>query len=66
MIIIGGVGTIVGPLIGTIVYVVLETLAAAYTQHWMIMLGPVILVVALFAHRGLYGSFLDWLERKGY
>ena len=65
MIIIGGVGTIVGPLIGTIVYVVLETLAAAYTQHWMIMLGPVILVVAL-AHRGLYGSFLDWLERKGY
>jgi len=63
MIIIGGVGTIVGPLIGTIVYVVLETLAAAYTQHWMIMLGPVILVVALFAHRGLYGSFLDWLER---
>jgi branched-chain amino acid transport system permease protein len=65
MIIIGGVGTIVGPLVGAIVYVALETVVAAYTQHWMVILGPIILLVALFAHRGLYGSLLSWQESRG-
>jgi branched-chain amino acid transport system permease protein len=65
IIIIGGVGTIMGPLIGAIVYVILETVVASYTQHWMIVLGPVILLVALFAQRGLYGSFVALEERAG-
>jgi len=63
MIILGGVATIVGPLVGAIVYVILETIIAAYTQHWMVVLGPVILLVALFARRGIYGSFLAWERR---
>jgi len=65
MIILGGVTTIVGPLIGAIVYVILETVISGYTQHWMIVLGPVILLVALLAKRGLYGFFLAWEKRMG-
>ena len=65
MIILGGVATIVGPLIGAIVYVILETIIANYTQHWMIVLGPTILLIALFAKRGIYGSFLAWDRRMG-
>jgi branched-chain amino acid transport system permease protein len=64
MIILGGVATIIGPLLGAIVYVILETVLAAYTQHWMVVLGPVILLVALFAKRGLYGFFLTWERRR--
>jgi len=60
IIIIGGAGTIMGPLIGATAYVILETVVAAYTQHWMIVLGPVILLVALFARRGLYGLLAAW------
>jgi branched-chain amino acid transport system permease protein len=45
------------------VYVILETAIAGYTQHWMIVLGPIILLVALFAKRGIYGSFLAWQRR---
>ena len=63
MIILGGVATIIGPLVGAIVYVILETALSAYTQHWMVVLGPIILLVALFAKRGLYGFFLDWERR---
>jgi branched-chain amino acid transport system permease protein len=66
IIIIGGVGTIMGPLVGAIIYVILETVIAAYTQHWMIVLGPIILLVALFARRGVYGSFLAWEKRPGF
>jgi branched-chain amino acid transport system permease protein len=62
IIIIGGIGTIMGPLVGAIAYIILETVIAAYTQHWMVILGPVILMVALFARRGLYGSFVSWQE----
>ena len=32
-------------------------------EHWMIVLGPVILLIALLAKRGLYGYFLAWEER---
>jgi branched-chain amino acid transport system permease protein len=63
IIILGGVATIIGPLLGAIAYVLLETLIAAYTQHWMIVLGPLILLVALFARRGLYGIVLAWERR---
>jgi len=66
IIIIGGMGTIVGPLVGAIIYVILETVIAAYTQHWMIVLGPIILLVALFARRGVYGSFVAWEKRSGF
>jgi branched-chain amino acid transport system permease protein len=59
MVILGGVATIVGPMLGAILYVLLETVLAAYTQHWMVVLGPIILLVALLAKRGLYGSVLN-------
>jgi branched-chain amino acid transport system permease protein len=51
-------------LVGAIIYVVLETVIAAYTQHWMIVLGPIIVFVALFAQRGMYGSFIAWEKRS--
>jgi branched-chain amino acid transport system permease protein len=66
MIILGGVATIIGPLVGAVVYVILETVLASYTQHWMVVLGPVILLVALFARRGVYGSFLAWQKTLDY
>ncbi len=60
MIILGGIATVIGPLVGAIVYVILETVLAAYSQHWMVVLGPIIVLAALFAKRGLYGFLLIW------
>ena len=58
MVILGGIATIMGPLVGAAVYVILETVLSAYTQHWMVILGPVIVLIALMANRGLYGLLL--------
>jgi branched-chain amino acid transport system permease protein len=55
MVMLGGISTIVGPRVGAIVYVVLETVLAGYTEHWMLILGPIIVLIALLAKRGLYG-----------
>jgi len=55
MVMLGGIATILGPVIGATVFVILETILAAYTQHWMLVLGPIIVLIALLAKRGLYG-----------
>ena len=52
-VIIGGLGTIEGPIIGTIVYIVLQQTLAAYNAWYLIILGLVAIAVALFARRGL-------------
>jgi branched-chain amino acid transport system permease protein len=53
--IIGGLGTIEGPIIGTAVYIVLQQTLASYNAWYLIVLGLVAIVVALFARRGLWG-----------
>jgi branched-chain amino acid transport system permease protein len=55
MVMMGGIATILGPLVGAAVFVILETVLSSYTQHWMLLLGPIIVLIALFAKRGLYG-----------
>jgi branched-chain amino acid transport system permease protein len=55
MVLLGGIATVIGPLVGAAVYIITETVLAGYTQHWMLVLGPIIVLIARFARRGLYG-----------
>jgi len=55
MIILGGLGSIYGAVIGAIVYLLLEQIFAAYTEHWMVLLGPVLIIVVMYARNGIYG-----------
>lgn len=57
--IIGGIGTIEGPIIGTVVFFVLQqTLSADGTWYWII-LGVVAIAVAIWAPRGIWGVVSD-------
>jgi ABC-type branched-subunit amino acid transport system permease subunit len=53
--IIGGIGTIEGPIIGTVVFIVLQQTLQNFNAWYLIILGLVAIVVALFARRGLWG-----------
>jgi branched-chain amino acid transport system permease protein len=53
--IIGGLGTIEGPILGTAVYMVLQQTLASYNAWYLIILGLVAIAIALFARRGLWG-----------
>jgi ABC-type branched-subunit amino acid transport system permease subunit len=53
--IIGGLGTIEGPIIGTAVYMVLQQTLASYNAWYLIIFGLVAIIVALVARRGLWG-----------
>jgi branched-chain amino acid transport system permease protein len=55
MVILGGVGTLLGPLLGAAALVILETVLTSWTEHWQLVLGPILLLVVLFTQGGLNG-----------
>jgi branched-chain amino acid transport system permease protein len=55
MVILGGMGTLFGPVIGAVALLLLEDVLSALTAHWQIILGPILVLVVLFAKRGLFG-----------
>ena len=59
MVILGGAGTLIGPAIGAAVIVLLENLVSAYTERWLIVIGIIYIVVALFAPNGIIGFIRD-------
>ena len=54
MVILGGKGTLFGPVLGAIFLLAAEEELAALTEHWMLILGPVLLLVVLFSRGGLW------------
>ncbi len=59
MLVAGGTGTLFGPLAGTMAFIVLQTVLSGYTEHWMIVFGPVVVVMALVFRQGIFG----WIAR---
>ncbi len=55
MIVLGGMGSIYGPILGAAVYLGLEQTLTAWTENWMLFLGPILILVVLYAKRGLFG-----------
>jgi branched-chain amino acid transport system permease protein len=55
MVLLGGMGTLFGPVAGAAALLLMEEVLAAHTEHWMLFLGPFLIVVVLFARRGLWG-----------
>ena len=59
IVVIGGIGTIEGPIIGVIVFFLLQNTLADYGTWYLLLLGLIGIVVMLFAPRGLWGLFAD-------
>ena len=55
MVVIGGIGTFVGPVVGALAMVLVEEGLKSATEHWMFIMGPLIVVIVLLTRRGLVG-----------
>jgi branched-chain amino acid transport system permease protein len=55
MVIFGGMGRLYGAIIGAMAYLTLEELLSDYTEHWKVVFGPLLVIVAVFARGGLMG-----------
>jgi branched-chain amino acid transport system permease protein len=62
--VIGGIGTIEGPILGTIVFFVLQQSLSQYGSWYLIVLGTVAVVVAIWFPRGLWGLVADRLQLR--
>ncbi len=67
MVVLGGTGTVFGPLLGAVLYLGLEEILKGYTDHWMALFGPAIVLVALLGKAGIAGLLerIDGLSRPG-
>jgi branched-chain amino acid transport system permease protein len=55
MAVLGGMGSVIGPMIGAVVLLLLEEGLSRVTEYWPIILGPLILLVVLYARGGVDG-----------
>jgi branched-chain amino acid transport system permease protein len=64
IVILGGMGTLYGPVVGAFALIALEDVAAALTEHWLLLIGVFVIVVVLFLPRGIASVLLAaWLGR---
>ena len=55
MVILGGMGSIAGPVLGAFALLLVEDALSGWTQHWQLILGPLLVLSVLFLRRGLAG-----------
>ena len=70
MVILGGVGTIIGPVLGAVILTVLKSVIGSFTEHHLIVIGGIFIVLVLFFPKGLTGYLRPRIEdvlqrRKG-
>ena len=53
MVILGGMATLYGPLLGAVAIIGLENVLSSYYEHWPILLGAIYMLAALFARGGI-------------
>lgn len=63
IVILGGVGTLLGPLIGAIVVILVENVLSSYIDRWPTVLGLIFILVILFARAGIAGSTRKLVNR---
>jgi branched-chain amino acid transport system permease protein len=52
MVLVGAAGTLFGPMLGAVVFVLLQYVVSTYTERWLFVIGIMYLVIALYAPQG--------------
>ena len=55
MVILGGMGSLFGPALGAIVYLLLEESLSQITEYWALIMGPLLLLIVVFGRGGIMG-----------
>ena len=57
MVILGGMASTAGPVLGAFVLLIVEEVLKGWTEHWQVFLGPLLVLSVIFFRRGLAGVF---------
>jgi branched-chain amino acid transport system permease protein len=61
--IVGGAGTLLGPLVGTTIFILVREVVSTHWEHHSLIVGIVAILVVMFAPKGIMGLWHDWLTR---
>jgi branched-chain amino acid transport system permease protein len=64
MVLLGGTGTLYGPMLGVLAFILLEESLPLLTEHWKAILGPLLVLVVLFSKGGIAGGITQWRRRR--
>lgn len=64
VVVIGGAGTLLGPVVGALTVESLRHFLSDHTIYWNGLLGLVFILVTLFMPKGLVGQYLDWRQAR--
>lgn len=65
---LGGIYNFFGPIVGSVVYLLLDKVITSYTQYWPLVLGLIIITLLLFLRGGIAGFVAERIslrQRKG-
>jgi len=65
-VILGGMGTLYGPLVGGAAYVGIQQILSSYVDQWRFVVGLLLVLIVLFAPRGLVSIYGDLKSRLGF
>jgi branched-chain amino acid transport system permease protein len=63
MVIVGGAGTLVGPIIGAAFFMLVSNFLSSWTDSWALFFGLIFIFFVLFAPQGIWGLATAWLGR---
>jgi branched-chain amino acid transport system permease protein len=55
MVVLGGMGSLFGPVIGAVAFLLLEEMLSRITEYWQLIFGPLLLAIVLYARGGIDG-----------
>jgi len=62
--IIGGVGTLIGPIYGSLVFTTVKSIVGSYTEHHVLVIGTLFICAVVFFPRGIAGYFKGLFDRR--
>jgi branched-chain amino acid transport system permease protein len=62
MVVLGGRGTLVGPIIGAAIFLLMKNFVSSHTDHWLLIVGGAFIVCVMFFPEGIYGLRRRWVK----
>lgn len=61
--IVGGAGTLFGPIVGTSLFIIIREVVSTHWQHHPLIVGVIAILIVIFAPKGMVGLWREWLAR---
>lgn len=64
MVVLGGAGTVIGPLVGAAIFLVLKNFLSSLSHYWMIWIGCIFILCVMFMREGVWGYILKIFKAR--